>query len=390
MPGIVGLVTKMPRERAQAELGRMVEALRHESFYETGTWVDEQLGGLRRVGRAEEFLCRWDALVERTRRQDAGVCGGRISRTWDCARSEGTGPDAHAGRAVVSGSSQRRRPGVSGGAQREVSRTPDRPDPAYDVHCLTIGTGCSGFTIARPRTLSISRRKPKRFWKCIRNCGRRRAGDRRTRRLWVCVGESDDFRGIHVLPPGSAWEFQNGALEGKGSYFNPREWEDQGALEPEAYYQELHEVFSQNLPRYFNGRERVGVSLTGGLDTRDDGLVEAVPGALPCYSFGGLYRDCQDVVVARNGSGLWATLSGNFCGWRIPPRFSNYAERAVFLTDGCTAVNRSADLTSTRAPANCSRQNDGELRGRGSSARTGIQARNAKSRSVPSRANLAR
>src|SRR5258708_7568552 len=44
MPGIVGLVTKMPRERAQAELRRMVEALRHESFYETGTWIDERLG----------------------------------------------------------------------------------------------------------------------------------------------------------------------------------------------------------------------------------------------------------------------------------------------------------------------------------------------------------
>src|SRR5258708_22207053 len=44
MPGIVGLVTKMPRERAQAELRRMVEALQHESFYETGTWIDERLG----------------------------------------------------------------------------------------------------------------------------------------------------------------------------------------------------------------------------------------------------------------------------------------------------------------------------------------------------------
>src|SRR5713226_4621040 len=44
MPGIVGLITKMPRERAEAELRRMVETLRHESFYVTGTWVDESLG----------------------------------------------------------------------------------------------------------------------------------------------------------------------------------------------------------------------------------------------------------------------------------------------------------------------------------------------------------
>ena len=44
MPGIVGLITKIPRERAERELLRMVKALQHETFYETGTWIDESLG----------------------------------------------------------------------------------------------------------------------------------------------------------------------------------------------------------------------------------------------------------------------------------------------------------------------------------------------------------
>src|SRR5262245_25512588 len=44
MPGIVGLITRLPRERAVPELLRMVEALRHEPFYEVGTWIDESLG----------------------------------------------------------------------------------------------------------------------------------------------------------------------------------------------------------------------------------------------------------------------------------------------------------------------------------------------------------
>src|SRR5437868_8061354 len=44
MPGIVGLITEMPREWAEPQLLRMVEVLRHESFYETGTWIDESLG----------------------------------------------------------------------------------------------------------------------------------------------------------------------------------------------------------------------------------------------------------------------------------------------------------------------------------------------------------
>src|SRR5947209_26432 len=44
MPGIVGLVTRMPRVRAERELARMLGTLRHESFYEIGTCHDESVG----------------------------------------------------------------------------------------------------------------------------------------------------------------------------------------------------------------------------------------------------------------------------------------------------------------------------------------------------------
>ena len=44
MPGIVGLITKMPRESAEAQLDRMVEAISHQPFYSTGTWIEESLG----------------------------------------------------------------------------------------------------------------------------------------------------------------------------------------------------------------------------------------------------------------------------------------------------------------------------------------------------------
>src|SRR6266849_521616 len=44
MPGIVGLITKMPRARAERELLEMLATLCHESSYTTGTWIDESLG----------------------------------------------------------------------------------------------------------------------------------------------------------------------------------------------------------------------------------------------------------------------------------------------------------------------------------------------------------
>src|SRR6266496_317481 len=44
MPGIVGLLTRMPREQAEPQLLRMVDTLRLDPQYSTGTWVDESLG----------------------------------------------------------------------------------------------------------------------------------------------------------------------------------------------------------------------------------------------------------------------------------------------------------------------------------------------------------
>jgi asparagine synthase (glutamine-hydrolysing) len=100
------------------------------------------------------------------------------------------------------------------------------------------------------------------------------------------------------------------------------------------------------VPRYFDAREPIGMSLTGGLDTR---MVMAwqrrQPGSLSCYTFGGAFRDCADVRVARQVARACRqphqviTVGGEFLS-----RFHSYAERTVSLTDGCADVSRSADL----------------------------------------------
>jgi asparagine synthase (glutamine-hydrolysing) len=154
------------------------------------------------------------------------------------------------------------------------------------------------------------------------------------------------FEGVKVLPSGAAWVFRGGVVETKSAYFQPREWEDQGILDPESYYRETRETFSRNLPRYFGGREPIGISLTGGLDTR---MIMAwhkpPPHSLPCYTFGGMFRDSRDVLVARqvasasNQSHEVITVGEDFLA-----RFPAYAERTVYLSDGCADVNRAADL----------------------------------------------
>src|SRR6202008_3704448 len=76
-----------------------------------------------------------------------------------------------------------------------------------------------------------------------------------------CVLENRTlFKGIQVLPPASAWTFSNHSLAQKKTYFKSEEWENQSTLNSEDYYQQLRSTFSLILPRYFNGRERIGMS----------------------------------------------------------------------------------------------------------------------------------
>lgn len=154
------------------------------------------------------------------------------------------------------------------------------------------------------------------------------------------------FPGINALPPGSAWRFRRGELTQGGHYFEPREWEEQEPLGEEEYYRQLRDAFAAALPKYFSGPEKIGISLTGGWDTR---IIMAwhhpQPGMLPCYTYGSAYRDNQDVKLARRVASL--------CGQShqaIPvddgflAKFPHYAERTLYLTDGGVDTSRAPDL----------------------------------------------
>jgi asparagine synthase (glutamine-hydrolysing) len=162
-----------------------------------------------------------------------------------------------------------------------------------------------------------------------------------------CVLENRTiFKNIYALPGASKWTFRDGAIEARRTYFEPRQWEQLPALDPESYYRELREVFSRNLPRYFNGNEETAVALTGGLDTRAImAWHKAAPGSLPCYTFGGMLRESQDVRLARRiaqecGQPYQVITVGD----EFLSEFPRYAERSIYLTEGSVDVYRSSDL----------------------------------------------
>jgi asparagine synthase (glutamine-hydrolysing) len=335
MPGLVGVITRMPRERALPELLRMVEAIRHEPFYDTGTWIDESMGvyvgwTARKPSQAEAMPMRSEA--------------GDVTLVFSGEELAGSGTADFGWRALVRGheddpSRLARLNGRFHGllADRRRGTTVLFTD-RYGMHRLYYHAGREAFYFGveakaileiRPE---LRRADPRSMGELV-SCG--------------CVLENRTlFAGLHVLPGAAAWVFRRGILERRSSYFEPREWEEQETLAPEAHYRELREVFSTILPRYFGGPEPLGMSLTGGLDTR---MIMAwhpvAPGGLPCYTFGGMYRECRDVRVARRVARVCGQPHQVIqVGDAFLSRFERYAERAVHLTDGCVDVSRAPDL----------------------------------------------
>jgi asparagine synthase (glutamine-hydrolysing) len=346
MPGIAGLVTSKPREWAEAQLRQMVGVLQHETFYTTGSWLNESCGVY--VGWTAQERSFSDGMPVRNERGDKVL-----------VFSGEEYPDP----AAVRDLRQRGHDFAGDGPSYLIHLYED--DPAFLQHLngrfhglvwdSAVGTatlfndrfgmqrlyyheGKEAFYFAA-EAKSILAVRPE-----LRKIDFRGLGE------FVgvgCVLENRTlFEGIRVLPPASAWTFRAGAIERKTTYFDAQEWEQQASLDPDAYHARVRDVFASHVPRYFNGRQGLGVSLTGGLDTRMLMAWHAsAPHALPCYTYGGSYRECRDVVVAREVARECRQSHETIpVGDDFLSRFPYYAERSIYLTDGCVDVARAPDL----------------------------------------------
>ena len=346
MPGIVGLITNCPPANAERELREMTQALCHESFYTSGMWTDPARGIY--VG----WVARRGSFADGAQLKNES---GDVNLVFSGEEYPETG--------TVTTLKQRGHAVEPDGVSYLVHRYEDEPDfpkqlngrfhglvadrrhdtailfnDRFGLQRLYLYEGQDAFYFAA-EAKAILKVRPE-----LRNIDLRGLGEFI---VCGCVLENRTlFSGIRVLPPGSAWVFRGGELKKKNAYFQPREWEEEEPLKAETYYANLRNVFVKNLPRYFNGRERVGVSLTGGLDTR---IImawrKAPPDSLPCYTFGSMYRDNQDVQLARRVAKICGQQHQVITtGKEFLQQFAHYAQRSIYLTDACVDLSRSPDL----------------------------------------------
>jgi asparagine synthase (glutamine-hydrolysing) len=152
-----------------------------------------------------------------------------------------------------------------------------------------------------------------------------------------CVmGNKTLFKGISLVPGASSWIFSRGAAPQKRTYFDFADWEQQPAVGSEHFHQRFEETVSRVFPGYIDDPQKVGFSLTAGLDTR---LIFASAGDkkrdLPCYTFGGIWGETIDIQTARK---LAHVCHQPHEVVRITERFlqefPGHARNSVFVSDG--------------------------------------------------------
>jgi asparagine synthase (glutamine-hydrolysing) len=153
------------------------------------------------------------------------------------------------------------------------------------------------------------------------------------------------FRGVQLLPGGSLWAVQENNIV-KKRYFDPQAWESQPALSEAEFESRFKETFKRILPRYFESSSPIGVSLTGGFDTRM--ITACLPSACAkptSYTFTGPKPTILDSSLAARIADACGMEHRNL---QIGPEFfSNFAaiaDKTVYVTDGCFGVSGAHEI----------------------------------------------
>ena len=346
MPGIVGLITKKSRSYAEAQLAKMQQSIYREEFYSTGSLVDETWGAyvgwtalagsfsdgmpLQNEQRSVSFVFSGEDYSDAAERGKIPSQGGATSNRESAYLLGLYEQDAN----FVLKLNGMFHGLIADRARGTLTLFNDR----FGMHRLYYHESEDEFFFASEAKAILAARPDLRV-----------ADPRGIGEFVACSCVLEDrtiFKSIHVLPAASQWTFRGGRCEDKTTYFQPSEWEEQDRLGEEAYYHELRSVLLSTLPRYFAGDQKLGIAMTGGLDTRVILANHPVaPGALPSYTFRGPVRDSYDVRVGRRIAGMLQQPHQVIeVGDEFLRKFGEYAERSIYLTEGTVDVYRASDL----------------------------------------------
>src|SRR5690242_2086908 len=336
MPGIAGIIGKAVRGRYESELKLMLDCTMHESFYRKGFYTNEELGVY--VGWTCHPGSYADCMPMISERKDlillfagesfSGLTDGKSERASGLLRQyEIVGEKFLRGlNGWFSGLLVDLRTG-------KILLFNDR----YGMQRVYYYEGESEFLFGS-EAKSLLKVRPE-----LRRLDTQAVGE-----LISCncvLNNRTLFPRISVLPGGSAWTWDKGGDLSKNYYFQASEWESLPLFDEATFSDRLDETIRTVVPRYFTEKRQVGMSLTGGLDSRMImACLNPAPGELTCYTFGGT-KDMLDITIARQ---VAATYGQQHLVLRLGPsffsEFPRLAEKTVYVTDGNLDVSNTHDM----------------------------------------------
>ncbi len=337
MPGIVGFIGTRRSDGDAETLRRMVDSMLHETFYRSGTHIEANpgvhLGWVTRDGAFDAALPLWNT----TRDVCLVFCGEEFSRpgappSYLLELYEEQGDEFFA---ALNGNFA----GVLIDLRRGTAVLFNDRFGLSRVYChesadrLYFASEAKALLAAVPALRGLDPDSLGEYLSC--GCG---------------LQNRTLFRAVMQLPGASAWEFRAARSVHKKRYFDPASWTTQPKLGVEEYYAALKQTMAAVLPRYLHASSPVGISLTGGVDSR---MVMAwarqPPGALRTYTFGGMFRECTDVEIARRVAAICAQPHEVIeVGNDFLRQFAELARSTVYLTDGAMDVSGTPDLFANR------------------------------------------
>lgn len=343
MPGITGIINPKVTDSNKAELLKMIDSLHHESFYSKGRYVNESLG----------LYVGWSCIK--------GSFSDPLP-TWSDSKKIAL---FFYGENFVLGSEKR---GTDAGWNRnakDILRLYEEKDLGF-LDCLN---GCFHGLLADLEQSKIilfnDRLGFQRLYyhengeafyfsseaksilaarKELRAFNSQSLGE-----YFICGCPLENrtlFRGISTLECGTAYTFSQARLQKKESYFVPGKWENLELFNNDDICHRIRRVVPGVMNRYVSREPRIGISLTGGLDTRlIMAYIDNQRSEIPCYTFGGMHRESYDVKIAREVAALCGhsheviSLNKDFLC-----EFPSLAEKAVHISDGALSAEGAYEI----------------------------------------------
>jgi asparagine synthase (glutamine-hydrolysing) len=153
------------------------------------------------------------------------------------------------------------------------------------------------------------------------------------------------YRGVELLEGGTRWTFTHRHRQ-KQRYFVPSSWETQSVLDAATFGEAFESTFARVLPRYVGDGARLGISLTGGLDTRM--IMSCLPATVvgpTCYTFSGEEKRLLDErIAARVAAACGLTHRVLRVGSEFLAAYPTLVDRTVEATDGTSGATGAHEI----------------------------------------------